>query len=152
MVHSAQAVHLSCSNTKTLQTDRNEILHDPGHPGVVSGVSKAIFEPVVRSTQTEHLPCIKNSTNSKRTKTNIHFSLVNLEVPSGAFKIISEPTVRLAQTVQLSYTDTNTVSKRTKMRFHMTPHHPGVLSGVSKMIFEPVVCSALNHAPILRQA
>jgi hypothetical protein len=49
MVRSVQAVHRSCSNTKTLQTDWNDILQDPGHLGVVSGVSKAIFELVVRS-------------------------------------------------------------------------------------------------------
>jgi hypothetical protein len=76
MVGSAQAVHLSCSNTKTLQMDRNEIPHDPGHLGVLSGVSKAIFELVVCSAQTEHLSCVKNSTISKQTETSIHLSLV----------------------------------------------------------------------------
>jgi hypothetical protein len=78
MVRSAQVVHLSCSNTKTLQTDWNEILHDLGHLGVLTGVSKAILEPVVRSAQTVHLSCIMNSTISKRTETSIHFSLVTL--------------------------------------------------------------------------
>jgi hypothetical protein len=76
MVRSAQAVHLSCSNTKTLQTDRNEILHDPGHLGVLSGVSKVILEPMVRSGQTVHLSCVKNSTVSERIETSIHLSLV----------------------------------------------------------------------------
>jgi hypothetical protein len=76
MVRSSQAVHLSCSNTKTLQMDRNEIPHDPGHLGVLSGVSKVIFEPLVRSAQTVHLSCVKNSTISKRTETSIHLSLV----------------------------------------------------------------------------
>jgi hypothetical protein len=33
----------------SLQTDQNEIPHDLGHLGFLSGVSKAIFEPVVRS-------------------------------------------------------------------------------------------------------
>jgi hypothetical protein len=35
-----------------LQMDRNEIQHDPGHLGVLSGESKTIFEPVVCSAQT----------------------------------------------------------------------------------------------------
>jgi hypothetical protein len=62
-----------------LQTDRNEISHDLGHLDFLSGVSKAILEPVVRSAQTVHLSCIKNSTISKWTKTSIHLSLVTLE-------------------------------------------------------------------------
>jgi hypothetical protein len=61
------------------QTDQNEIPHDLGHLGVLSGVSKVIFEPVVRSAQTVHLSCVKNSTLSKRTETSIHLSLVTLE-------------------------------------------------------------------------
>jgi hypothetical protein len=57
--------------------ERNEIPHDPGHLGDLSGVSKAIFEPVVRLAQTVHLSCVKNSTISKQTKTSIHLSLVS---------------------------------------------------------------------------
>jgi hypothetical protein len=76
MVRSVQAVHLFCSNTKTLQTDRNEIPHDLGHLGILSGVAKVIFEPVVRSVQTVHLSCVKNSTISKRTEMSIHSTLV----------------------------------------------------------------------------
>jgi hypothetical protein len=72
MVRSALAVHLSCSNAKTLQMDWNEIPHDPGQLGVLSGVSKAIFEPVVHSAQTVHISYVKNSTISKRTETSIH--------------------------------------------------------------------------------
>jgi hypothetical protein len=79
MVRSAQAVHLSCSNTKTLQTDRNDIAHDLGHPGVLLGVYKAIFKHVICSAQTVHLSCIKNSTISKQTETSIHLSLVTFE-------------------------------------------------------------------------
>jgi hypothetical protein len=72
-------MHLSCSNSKTLQMDRNNIRHDPGHLGVLSGVSKKIFEPVARSAQTVHLSCVKNNTISKRTETSIHLSLVTNE-------------------------------------------------------------------------
>jgi hypothetical protein len=60
-----------------LQKDWNEIPHDPGHQGVLSGVSKAIFETVVCSAQTVHLSCVKNSTISKRTETSIHLTHVS---------------------------------------------------------------------------
>jgi hypothetical protein len=63
-------------HTKTLQTNRNEIPHDTGHLGVLSGLSKAIFEPVVHSTQTVHLSCVKNSAISNWTETSIHLSPV----------------------------------------------------------------------------
>jgi hypothetical protein len=76
MVWSVQAMHLSFSNSKTLQMDRNDIPHDPGYLGVLSGVSKMIFEHVVRSVQTVHLSCVQNSTISKRTEMSIHLSLV----------------------------------------------------------------------------
>jgi hypothetical protein len=76
MVRSAQAVQQSCYNNKTLQMDRNEIPHDPGHLGVLSGVSKAIFEPVARLAQTVHLSCIKNSSISKQTNTSVHLTHV----------------------------------------------------------------------------
>jgi hypothetical protein len=56
--------------------DRNEIPYDPGHLGVLSGVSKAIFEPVVRSAQTVHLSCVKNRTISKQTEMSIHLTHV----------------------------------------------------------------------------
>jgi hypothetical protein len=58
MVRLAQTVLLSCSNTKTLQMDRNEIPHDLGHLGVLSGVSKAIIERVVRLAQ-NHAPILR---------------------------------------------------------------------------------------------
>ena len=56
--------------------DQNEIPHDPRHLGVLSGVSKMIFELVVCSAQTMHLSCVNISTISKRTETSIHLSLV----------------------------------------------------------------------------
>jgi hypothetical protein len=59
--------------------DQNEIRHDPGHLGVLSAVSKAIFEPMVRSSQTVHLSCIKNSTISKWTEMSIQLTLITFE-------------------------------------------------------------------------
>jgi hypothetical protein len=101
------------------------------------GVSKTIFEPMVRSTQTVHLSCIKISTISKWTKTSFQLSLVTHQgVSSGFSKMISEPKVRLVQTVHLSciQTDRNGIPH--------DPSHVGVPSSVSKMIAEPMIRSA----------
>ena len=59
-----------------LQTDRNEISHDPRHLGVPSGASKMISKPRVRSTQAAHLSCVKISTLSKQTETSFQLSFV----------------------------------------------------------------------------
>ena len=56
--------------------DWNEISHDPRHLGVLSSVSKMIFELLVHSAQTVHLSYIKINTISKWTKTSILFSLI----------------------------------------------------------------------------
>jgi hypothetical protein len=90
--------------------ERKEIPHDPRHLGVPSGASKTIFEPMVRSTQTVHLSCIKISTISKWTE--LSHEPRHLGVPSDVSKMISEPMLRLAQTMHLSCSDTNTVSKQ----------------------------------------
>jgi hypothetical protein len=108
--------------------DQNEILYDPRHLGVLSSVSKMIFELTVRSAQTVQQSWIKISTISKRTETSFTFEPRHLGVPSGASKMISEAMVQLAQTVHLSCTDTNTVSKRTETCFHLSlitqEYHP----------------------------
>jgi hypothetical protein len=90
----------------------------PRHLGVPSGESKMISEPMVRSTQTVHLSCVKIRTISKQTELSLEPR--HLEVPSDASKTIYELMIRLAQTVHLSCTDTNTVSKLKEERFHMT--------------------------------
>jgi hypothetical protein len=53
-----------------------ELPLEPRHQRVPSGVSKIIFEPVVSSTQTMDLYCVKISTFSKRTESSFHLSLV----------------------------------------------------------------------------
>jgi hypothetical protein len=63
--------HYNC-----LQTDRNEILHDPCHIGDPPVASKTIFEPKVCSAKTMHISCVKISTISKRTESSFHLSLV----------------------------------------------------------------------------
>jgi hypothetical protein len=103
-----------------LQTDQNEIPHDPRHLGVPLLASKTISEPMVCLAQTEHLSCAKTSTISKRTKSSFHFILVTNKYHWVCQKMISKPMVCLTQTVNLSCINTNTVSKRTETRFHMT--------------------------------
>jgi hypothetical protein len=56
--------------------EQNEIPHDPGHLGVISGVSKAIFEPVVHSAQTVHLSYTDTNTVSKQTEMRSHMTHV----------------------------------------------------------------------------
>jgi hypothetical protein len=82
--------------------DQNKIPHDPHHLGVLSGVSKMIFEPVVCSAQ-NHAPILRQDLQYLQMDRNKHpLEPHHVGVPSGAFKTISEPTVRLAQTVHLS--------------------------------------------------
>ena len=64
---------------RCLQTNWNEIPHDPRHLGVPLGASKMILEPIVRSAQTVHLSCVKISTISKLTESSFHLSLVTLK-------------------------------------------------------------------------
>jgi hypothetical protein len=62
-----------------LQTDRNEILHDPHHLGVPSYASKMISESTVRLAQTMHLSWIKISTILKRSEMSFHLTLITQE-------------------------------------------------------------------------
>jgi hypothetical protein len=61
-----------------LQTDQNEIPQDPHHLRVLSGASKRISEPMTRSVQTVHWPCVKISTIFKQPKSSFHLSLIIL--------------------------------------------------------------------------
>jgi hypothetical protein len=51
----------------------------PRDLGVSSGACKMISEPMVCSTQTVHLSCVKISTVSKRTEMSFHVSLITSE-------------------------------------------------------------------------
>ena len=77
MVHLAQIMHLSCTDTNTVSKwTKTSFPHDPCHLGVPSRASKMFSEPMVCSAQTMHLSCVKIRTTSKRTKTSFHLSLV----------------------------------------------------------------------------
>jgi hypothetical protein len=99
--------------------DQNELSLDPSHLGVPSGVSKMISEPIARSAQTVHQPCLEINTISKRTKMSFHLTR-HLGGQSGAAKNISMPVVHSAQTMHLSCAEINTVSKQTEASFHLT--------------------------------
>jgi hypothetical protein len=79
-----------------------------------------ISEPVVYSTQTIHLSCIKISTIYEKDRNELPHEPRHLALPSSASKMISEPMVCLTQTMHLSCTDTITVYKQEQARFHMT--------------------------------
>jgi hypothetical protein len=57
-----------------LQKDRNEILHDPRHLGVPSGVSKSVSKAMVRLVQTVDLSCTDTNTISKWTETRFYMT------------------------------------------------------------------------------
>ena len=88
------------------------------------------FEPMIRSTQTVHLSCVKISTISKRGELSLEPS--HLGVPSGASIAISEPMVRLAQNVHLSCTDTYICFQRERSEIPHDPCHLGIPLGASK--------------------
>jgi hypothetical protein len=141
-------MHLSCTDTNTIYKERIEVPRDPHHLVVPSGASKIISMPMVHSTQTVHLSCVKISTISKRTKLSL--GPHHLAVQSGASKIISEPMVRLAQTMHLSCTDTNTVYKHKEVRFYMATS-PKSSIGCVQNDFWAIGMSGTNCAPILHR-
>jgi hypothetical protein len=63
-------------NQHYLQNDRKEILHDPRHPGVPSGVSKIISEAMLRLVQTVDLSCTQTNNISKSTETRFYMTHV----------------------------------------------------------------------------
>jgi hypothetical protein len=98
--------------------ERRGIPYDPHHLGVALGASKMIFEPMVRSTQTVDLSCIKINTDLQTDQNELSLEPRHVEVPLVVSKMIFEPMVCFAQTVHLSCTDTNTVYKQKQVRFH----------------------------------
>jgi hypothetical protein len=65
VVRLAQTVHRSYTIPNNLQRERSKTPQHPCHLRVPSSVSKTIFEPMARSTQTVHLSCVKISNTSK---------------------------------------------------------------------------------------
>jgi hypothetical protein len=92
----------------------------PTSPRNSIGCVQNDFEPMICSTQSVHLSCVKISNISKKNRNELSYEPRHLVVPSSASKMISEPMMRLAQTMLLPCTDTNTVFKRKEVTFHMT--------------------------------
>jgi hypothetical protein len=69
----------NCAHYHRLQTDRNEIPHDPRNLGVPFGVCKIFSELVVHLAQTVHLSCTDTNTVSKQTETRFHMNHVTYD-------------------------------------------------------------------------
>jgi hypothetical protein len=65
-----------CSRLAYLQTDWNELPHEPHHLGVLSGASKMNYEPMVLLAQIVHQSCTNTNSISKRTKIRFHMTHV----------------------------------------------------------------------------
>jgi hypothetical protein len=76
IARSAQTVHVSLAKINSLQMDQSILPLDPRHREVPLGVPKTISKPIARSVQTMPLSCVKISTISKRTETNLYLTQV----------------------------------------------------------------------------
>jgi hypothetical protein len=63
-----------CQDYHYLKKDSNKLPFQPRYLGVLSGVSKTISEPMVRSTQTVQLHCTNTNTVSKQTEMRFHMT------------------------------------------------------------------------------
>jgi hypothetical protein len=108
-----------------------------------------IYEPMVCSTQTMHLSCIKVSTISEKDQ-NEHTLVPRHLVPSGVSKMTFKPMVHLAQTMHLSCTNT-TLSPNGKKRDSTRPTSPRSSIGCIQNDFWAYGTFDANHAPILLQ-
>jgi hypothetical protein len=92
---------------------------DPRHLGVPSGVSKTIYEPMVRLTQ-NRAPILHRRWHCLKADGNeIPHDSRHLEVPSWASNTIYEPMVRSTQTMHQYCIKSSTISKRTEPSFHL---------------------------------
>jgi hypothetical protein len=150
MVHSAQTVHLYCTNTNNVSKCTEMKFHMTHSPRSFIGCIQHDFR-VDGTFDTNRTPFLHQDYHYLQTDSNKHpLKPCHLGVSSGASKTISEPMLRLAQTVHLYCTDTNTVSKWTETRFHMS--HPSRTSiGCIQDDFRAHGTFDTNHAPILRQ-
>ena len=80
MVRSGQSVQLSCTNTNTLQMDRNELPLEPCNLVLPLGASKTIYVPMVCLAQTMDLSCIDTNTVSKWIEMRFHMTNISKEI------------------------------------------------------------------------
>ena len=113
-----------------LPTDRYEIPLDPRHLGVPSGMSKMISEPMVCSTQTVQLSCVKISMISEWGELSLEPR--HLGAPSGASKAISKLMVRFgAKCAPILHRHLHSLQMERSEIPH-DPCHLGVPLGASK--------------------
>jgi gamma-glutamylcysteine synthetase len=120
MVCIAEAVHPSCTDSKTISKWTKTRFH---MTHITLEFHRVRPKQFLRLWYIRHKPCTYLATRLALSLNGLNRASTwasTPRVPSGASKMISKPTVCLAQTMHLSCTDTNTISKWTKMRFHMT--------------------------------
>jgi hypothetical protein len=119
-VHSAQTVHLYCTNTNNVSKCNETKFHMTHTPRSSIRCVKHDFR-ADGTFNTNRAPFLHQDYHNLQTDSNKHpLKPRHLGVSSGASETVSEPMVHSAQTMHLYCTDTNTISKRTEMRFHMT--------------------------------
>jgi hypothetical protein len=150
MVHLAQTVHLSCSNTNNI-SKWTEVRFQMTH--VTSEFHRVrlkwFLSLMVHSAQTVYLSCVKISTISKWTRTSFHLTLIAQEYHR----------VRRKWFLSLWYVwrklcnylaPTLTLYPNKPKRDSTWPTSTGVPLGAYKMISETCGMFGANRAPILR--
>jgi aminoglycoside N3'-acetyltransferase len=123
MAHSAQTVHLYCTNTNTVSKWSKMRFHMTHSSRTSIGCIQDDFR-AYGTFGTNRAPILRQDYHYLQTDSNkLPLEPRHLGVSSDASKTISKPVVHSAQTVHLYCTDTNTVSKQTETRFHMA-HSP----------------------------
>jgi hypothetical protein len=119
--------------------ERRDTSHDPHRLGVLSSASKTISEPLVHSTQTAHLSCVKFSTTYKRIELSLEPH--HLGRASGASKMIPESMVHLAQKYAPILHRHYHCLQIERSEIPHDSHHLGIPLGASKRISKPMVRS-----------
>jgi hypothetical protein len=78
MVHSTKTAHLSSIKISSI-SKQTKLSLEPHHLGVPLGVSKMIFEQMVRLAQTVHQPCTDSYTISEEKEVRFHMTHVTYE-------------------------------------------------------------------------
>jgi hypothetical protein len=99
--------------------DRNGLLVEPCNLGVPSHVSKMIFGPMVRLTQTVHLSCTDTNTVSKWTETRFHRTHITEELYRVRPHRFFEPMVLSPETMHISCVKISTISKQNETSFQL---------------------------------
>jgi hypothetical protein len=112
---------------------------DPRHLGAPLGVSKLIYEPMVRLMQIVHLSCTDINTVSKWPKTRFHTTHVNYEFHWVRPQLFMS--LWYLQCISCTYLFSRlALSPNGLNRAPPDPRHLEVPSGASKTIYEPMVC------------